>query len=41
MSDGRYYTAQDENENIIRYAFATGKTVDTVAKQSEIGLTKR
>ncbi|MFN6341709.1 MAG: S9 family peptidase [Bacteroidota bacterium] len=40
MSDGRYYTAQDDNENIIRYAFATGKAIDTLAKKSEIGLSR-
>jgi dipeptidyl-peptidase-4 len=40
MNDGRYYTAQDENENIIRYAFATGKAVDTIVKKSELGISR-
>jgi dipeptidyl-peptidase-4 len=38
MKDGRYYSAQDENDNIIRYSFATGQLVDTLVKSSELGL---
>jgi dipeptidyl-peptidase-4 len=30
MKDGKYYTAQDAENNIIRYAFATGKAIDTL-----------
>lgn len=37
MSDGKYYSAQDDQENIIRYSFATGKSVDTLAWSKEIG----
>ncbi len=38
MKDGKYYSAQDENDNIIRYSFATGAIVDTLLKSSDIGL---
>lgn len=38
MKDGRYYCAQDENENIIRYSFASGKSIDTLVKASELNL---
>lgn len=38
MKDGRYYTAQDDNENIIKYHFATGKIADTIASQRKLGL---
>ncbi|MES2778819.1 MAG: S9 family peptidase [Bacteroidota bacterium] len=38
MKDGKYYSAQDEQENIIRYSFTTGKAVDTLAWSTEIGL---
>ena len=37
MSDGKYYSAQDDQDNIVRYSFATGKAVDTLAKSKEIG----
>jgi len=36
MNDGRYYCAQDNNENIIRYAFATGNAVDTLVKAADL-----
>jgi dipeptidyl-peptidase 4 len=36
MKDGRYYTAQDHNENIIRYSFASGQAVDTLVKQADL-----
>lgn len=36
MKDGRYYTAQDESENIIRYSFATGKAVDTLLRKDDV-----
>ncbi|MES2691153.1 MAG: S9 family peptidase [Bacteroidota bacterium] len=39
MKDGRYYTAQDENENIIRYGFATGKAVDTLLRKDDVKIT--
>ncbi len=38
MNDGKYYTAQDENENIIQYSFATGKPIDTLLQASDVGL---
>lgn len=38
MKDGRYYTAQDDNENIIRYSFASGKAIDTIAFQRDLTL---
>jgi dipeptidyl-peptidase-4 len=38
MKDGNYYSTQDENDNIIRYNFATGAAVDTLLKSSDIGL---
>jgi len=38
MNDGRYYTAQDENENIIRYSFITGKPVDTIVNKRDLGI---
>lgn len=37
MNDGKYYSAQDDQDNIIRYSFATGKAVDTLARAAEIG----
>ncbi len=39
MKDGRYYTAQDDQENIIRYSFATGKAVDTLVRRTDLRLT--
>lgn len=38
MKDGRYYCAQDNNENIIRYSFASGKAIDTLVKSAELNL---
>ncbi len=38
MKDGKYYSAQDDNDNIIRYNFATGQAVDTILKSAAIGL---
>lgn len=38
MKDGRYYCAQDNNENIIRYSFASGKAIDTLVKSAELKL---
>jgi dipeptidyl-peptidase 4 len=38
MKDGKHYSAQDENDNIIRYSFATGQAVDTLLKSADIGL---
>lgn len=36
MKNGKYYCAQDDNENIIRYAFATGKATDTLVKAADL-----
>lgn len=36
MKDGRYYTAQDDRENIIRYSFATGQVVDTLVSKDDL-----
>lgn len=38
MNDGRYYTAQDDNENIIRYSFASGKAIDTIVYQRDLNI---
>ena len=38
MQDGKYYSAQDDNDNIIRYSFASGKAIDTLVKSTQIGL---
>jgi dipeptidyl-peptidase-4 len=38
MKDGKYYSAQDDNDNIIRYSFVTGTAVDTLLKSSDINL---
>ncbi len=38
MKDGKYYCAQDEQENTIRYSFATGKIVDTLVKKTDLNL---
>jgi len=40
MKDGKYYCAEDENENIIRYSFETGKVIDTLVKSSDLILSK-
>jgi dipeptidyl-peptidase-4 len=36
MKNGKYYCAQDDNENIIRYSFANGKAEDTLVKASDL-----
>ncbi len=38
MNDGRYYSAQDKFENIIRYAFADGNVVDTILRKSDVNI---
>lgn len=38
LKDGRYYAAQDDDENIIRYSFATGAAVDTLVRQADVHL---
>ena len=38
MNDGRYYTAQDKFENIIRFAFADGNVVDTILRKADVSL---
>lgn len=38
MKDGRYYTAQDEQENIIRYSFANGKAEDTLVRKADLNI---
>ena len=38
MKDGKYYCAQDENENIIRYSFKTGKIIDTLVSRNDLKL---
>lgn len=38
MNDGRYYTAQDNNENIIKYQFNDGKAVDTLVRKQDLGI---
>ena len=38
LKDGKYYCAQDDNENIIRYSFETGKAIDTLVKKSDLVL---
>lgn len=40
MKDGRYYSAQDDNENIIKYHFVSGKALDTIVRQQELNLTR-
>ena len=35
MNDGKYYSAQDQEGNIIRYGFADGKPVDTILSKSD------
>lgn len=36
MKDGRYYCIQDADQNLIRYAFATGALVDTLLKADDL-----
>jgi dipeptidyl-peptidase-4 len=38
MNDGKYYSAQDENGNIIRYSFVAGQAVDTILQSAAINL---
>ena len=38
MKDGRFYTAQDKADNIIRYTFANGQIVDTIIKKADINV---
>jgi dipeptidyl-peptidase-4 len=38
MNDGRYYSAQDKFENIIRYAFAGGNVVDTILRKVDVNI---
>ncbi|MBP7261839.1 MAG: S9 family peptidase, partial [Bacteroidia bacterium] len=38
MKNGKYYCAQDDKENIIRYSFATGEAVDTLVKSADLGI---
>ena len=36
MKEGKYYCAQDNNENIIKYSFETGKEVETLVKKADL-----
>lgn len=36
MKNGKFYCAQDDDENIIRYAFATGKALDTLVRARDL-----
>lgn len=36
MKDGRFYCIQDADQNLIRYAFASGAVVDTLLKADEL-----
>lgn len=36
MSDGRYYCNLDEQQNLLKFSFATGKVVDTIVSMAEI-----
>ena len=38
MNDGRYYSAQDKFENIIKYAFADGNVVDTILRKTDVNI---
>lgn len=38
MNDGRYYSALDKFENIIKYAFADGNVVDTILRKAEVNI---
>lgn len=36
MKEGKYYCTQDDNENIIKYSFETGKEVEILVKKSDL-----
>src|SRR4051812_11287232 len=36
MKDGNFYCAQDDQENIVKYAFATGKATDTLVRKADL-----
>jgi len=36
LSDGRYYCNLDEEQNLLRFAFSTGKVVDTIVKIADV-----
>ncbi len=38
MNDGRYYSALDKFENIIKYAFADGNVVDTILRKADVNI---
>lgn len=38
MNDGRYYSAQDKFENIIRYTFSDGNIVDTILRKADVNI---
>jgi dipeptidyl-peptidase-4 len=38
MNDGGFYTAQDENENIIKFSFATGNAVETIVRKDDLNI---
>lgn len=38
LSDGRYYCNLDEEQNLLRFAFSTGKVVDTIVKIADVKL---
>lgn len=40
MNDGRYYTAQDNNGNIIKYQFSDAKAVDTILNTKDINISR-
>jgi dipeptidyl-peptidase-4 len=40
MQDGRFYSAQDDKENIIQYEFATGKIIDTIMRSAEVNISR-
>ncbi|MFN7313189.1 MAG: S9 family peptidase [Bacteroidota bacterium] len=40
MNDGKYYSAQDQEGNIIRYGFADGKPVDTILSKSAANIAR-
>jgi dipeptidyl-peptidase-4 len=36
LNDGRYYCNLDEEQNLLKYAFASGKVVDTIVKIADV-----
>lgn len=38
MNDGRYYSAQDKFENIIKHAFADGSVIDTILRKADVNI---